>query len=269
MNYLLPLTSFLSLCFIIFFSLDYATAESIDDSDWSYSVKNGIINTKRSYILVYEFRDYLSGKRTTKKIYVVSQCSNPTYSEKTYGNCNHQISIEPTGLKFSLNTGEDVVIAHTDFDITILGTIDYGCCAPSENTNFYTDTGKYLGEFRGGNFFRRGKNVFTDSYYFNNLTNEHNDLQYLIIDGDPKINQYFIWTIKPNGEMKKQSILLSVSDYGECKGWGFLEVLHNTNERKDNIELELSGLMCEPQTKIFTCQNEASIISCVPQKKHK
>lgn len=112
------------------------------DKSFSSLVKNGINNTKRDYLLVHA-----PGTKQEKNIHIISRCNKPINAEGVYGECTHDIRIQPTNKEFTLRTGEDVVV--TELKATnaplILATIGYGCCMDPSTIRFYSENGKELG----------------------------------------------------------------------------------------------------------------------------
>jgi hypothetical protein len=112
------------------------------DKAFSSSVKNGINNTKRDYLLVHA-----PSTKQEKNIHVISKCEKPVNAEGVYGECTHEVRMQPTNKQFTLRTGEDVVMTElktTDAPL-IFATIGYGCCMDPSTVRFYSESGKYLG----------------------------------------------------------------------------------------------------------------------------
>jgi len=132
------MTALLASCLLFVSNISAGEASTAISS----SIRNGIEHTKRDYLLVHA-----SGTKQEKSIHVISKCNKPVGAEGVYGECTHEVEIRPGDLKFTLTTGEDVVMADlkTKEAPMILATIGYGCCMDPSIVRFYSDRGKYWG----------------------------------------------------------------------------------------------------------------------------
>jgi hypothetical protein len=229
------------------------------DNDWDYSIQNGMEKTKRSYLLVYAPQT-----QQERHISVVSQCSKPHLTEGTYGKCSHRINIQPTNKIFSVDTGEDVVIVNSSFDSLILGTIEYGCCAGSDTVRFYTENGSYLGRLATMSPSKSRNNVITDMFDFRNSAGRHENIRYLIVQGDKDDYKYYAWIKENKKEMVKIPILMTISDKKKCDEW-YLTDFTKYYDHHD-ITLTLEGRFCEKQNRTFSCKQIENTIECTPSK---
>ncbi len=124
------------------FFADTATGGEKAGTAVSSSIKNGIEHTKRDYLLVHA-----AGTKQEKNIHIISRCKKRVGDEGVYGECTHEVRIQPTNVQFTLRTGEDVVMVDLKAKDAplVLASIGYGCCMDPSTVRFYSDSGKYLG----------------------------------------------------------------------------------------------------------------------------
>lgn len=223
-------------------------------SGWSYTVEKGVEKSRRSYLLVYH-----PGTKEEKKISVVSTCRKPQHSEAAYGKCTHSLTTRPGGHRFSLKTGEDVVIADSSSDSLILGTIEYGCCGGPDRVSFYTERGDYLGRISTLNL-SKGSNVITGVLDLRNSTGRNDSTKYFVVQDEKNDFAYSAWISEHGGKPRKLPIVLEIFNRGACDEW-YLSNFDKYADRTD-ITLALEGRFCEKPIRIFSCQREESRIQC-------
>lgn len=246
----------LPICFV---SSIKAGTDIENNSGWSYSIQNGIENSKRTYLLVYS-----PGMKEEKLITVASQCSKPYPSEGAYGICTHDVNIQPSKKNFSLNTGEDVIIVSSPFGFLILGTMDYGCCGGPNVAKFYTDTGEYLGKLNTITPSKNSKNVITDITDFQNSTGRFEKTNYFVVQDDKNNLQYYAWVKENDKPITKIPIIFTIANKKKCDEW-YLSDFTKYEDRQD-ITLTLEGRFCENQKRTFSCQKEEKAIHCMPRQ---
>jgi hypothetical protein len=261
LNFLL-MSLFVIFFFIFSFSLPALAGKGVVGS-WSYSVKNGTEKTKRTYLLVYE-----PGAKQEKTITVTSQCERPFPSESTYGKCTHNISIQSAGTKFSLNTGEDVVMVQFTWEAPlILATIGYGCCAGPDKVRFYTDKGKYLGAIRGDSVERRAnyQNLIARTFDMGN-GERYGKRIYLVLENEKSESGFEAWVYETVGKTWKLPVSLTIPEGAICEDWYISEFVAY-GDRHDII-LKLKGDRCGKEEGMkdlfFSCLPSDKEINCQP-----
>lgn len=236
-----------------------------NNSGWSYYIRNGIEESKRSYLLVFH-----PGRKEQKQINVVTTCSKNFDNDGVYGICNHDIFIEPEKQKLLLNTGEDVVVSTSNFDFLIIGTISYGCCALADTIKFYTENGLYLGRLYGLDI-SKGRNTITDTidlrnHSRNSRRGRSENIDFFVVQDDNDDLKYSAWVKEPDdkSQMRKIPIIFNMSNKDTCEEW-YLTNFVRYYDRKD-ITFTLEGRFCEKQERTFNCQMEEDKINCTPSQ---
>ena len=245
------------------------------DYGWSYSVKHNIERTKRTYLLVANSMQ--RGK--ARQITVISKCRKDMSSEGVYGTCTHNIHIHSTKKKFTIKTGEDVVLINPVWDTPlILGTIGYGCCGAPNGVSFYTEHGKYLGSIRTYDISQYVSNTITGIYYFENSVYDEQE-GCIAVEDDSKENYYYAWVKNGRNKFTKVPILYSISNKKDCAFW-VLTAFTNYGDRH-GITMKLSGKRCSLKDDLnrevvslddrevsFDCYREEGIFNCYPYKEN-
>ena len=262
-----PLSFFLiTLSFISYFSPSLVIADEKCQNTWEYSIQNGFEYSKRSYLLVY--RPQTDQER---RINVFSQCRKALSVEGIYGTCTHALHIQPTNVKFALNTGEDVVLVQASWDAAlIIGTFEYGCCGGPDTVRFYSERGKYLGSIDGARLRTRFnyENMITRILDAGNSTRYGWPIYFAVkIEGQDTKFQAIV--IDGTDKMVRIPILFTIPNKGKCREW-YLSEFINYGDRKD-LTLKMSGFFCENEEgvreQVFRCSVSEKAITCTTENK--
>jgi hypothetical protein len=239
-------------------ALLYADSSGLLKEKWSYQIEGEIGITERTYLLVYG-----DDATNLKKIHVVSKCQKIISSESTYGECTHQISLSSNKKKYTLKTGEDVVLVKSPTDILLIGTLNYGCCAGPDYIEIYTKNGAYLGIIEGFNLSKRANR--------NNILERLFDLRntarnFMLIQQQNSFNFEAI-AFKNDGSSQKISVQVDIKGKDKCDYW-HIEDFVQYGDVKD-ITLNVSGFFCHaniPEEQSFLCKPKNNIIECFLKK---
>jgi len=235
-----------------------------NDAKWTYTVQNGIEKSKRSYLLVSD-----PDSKEEKRFSVISTCEKQLRAEGVYGTCVHQINNETDKVKFTLKTGEEVIMAGIIRDAPlILATVEYGCCAGPDIIRFYTETGKYLGsktEYLDCNRINK-RNVIRSKSDFG-FGPFYDGRSYLLVSPDEKSNDLkaIIW--ESGRLIGSIPVELSFPNKELCPAWT-IEQFDGYRDSK-YLTLTLRGIECDTDKAIFNCSVSKEKMTCLPKTQAK
>jgi hypothetical protein len=243
-----------------------AASAGTTEGKWSYTVKNGIEQSVRTYLLVYE-----PGTHKERRVTVVSRCEKPHRAEGTYGKCSHNVTVQPMNGDFTLTTGEDVAMIRKFAEDAplILATIEYGCCAGPDTVRFYTEKGQYLGaiERYGVSEKANYKNLIARTFDMGNGTSYGNKT-YLLVQAENKEKSFQALVFEKGMKPKRIPVVLTVPAREKCEDW-HIEELEAYGDRQD-ITLKLTGVWCPntegAQERFFSCSASEKAITCLPRE---
>lgn len=280
----LNVISLFALSFFLY-SLTSISAEK-QDHLWSYTLINGAEKTERFYLLMH-FPTFIKEISDTqgKRVYVKSTCVRGLATESSYGTCTHDIDIQPENIKFTLDTGENVVRIYVPpfnkgnndmfameggSEILILGTIEGGCCDSLSVVKYYSEAGKYLGKLskrRASGSFDSG-NQITRTYRQGNTVTYKGKI-YMILDGEDKRGNYEALVFKNGSEPVRIPILFDIPDKDFCEDWNIDDFLYGIGRDGMGLFLKLEGQACNNNTgtlkQEFICSIDDKSITCVHQ----
>jgi hypothetical protein len=256
------------------------------DIGWSYSMSNeGWETTMRSYLLMHNppLIKSLDQANKGKKIYVKSTCGKGYATEGIYGQCTHEIDIQPGSVKFTIKGGGEVVRIYVPLvnpsedremmavddgsSILILGTVEPGCCDSPTVVSYYTETGKYIGKLTkrraSGSY---GGNAITGTFRQGNVE-AYNGKIYMILDREDGNKGYEAMVFKDGLSTGRIPVSLQIPDESFCEDWNIERFLYGIGKNGMGVFLTLEGQACNNDTGIFqrhfTCSIDDNAITCV------
>jgi hypothetical protein len=230
----------------------------------SYVLEDGIEKSRRSYLLVYE-----PEKDTKRQVSVVSECEKPFQEEGVYGKCKHHISVAPTGKVSTVETGEDVVMIATAWDMPlILGTIDYGCCAAPLSIAFYKEDGERLGALKKPPRALHSLygNTITRLWDLGNSAGRYGKTQFFVTQDDHKDDLFYALKKESGSTLSKVPILYKNANEAKCDEWFLGDFVKSRDQ--DEITFILEGFFCNNGTeggyekKLYSCYEKDKGIEC-------
>jgi hypothetical protein len=235
------------------------------DNKWSYSIENDVETSERSYLLVH-----LPTTKEERRINVKSRCQKPYPSEGAYGKCIHKIEIQPTNKKFTLNTGEDVVmISFTWNNPLILGTIEYGCCGGQDIVRFYTENNDYLGYIEKFNISKQPhyNNLILRTFDMGNATRDGSKI-YMLMKKDNNHDLLEALVFESIEKRKIIPVLLPIQGEEKCGVWLIKEFIKYGD--KPDMTLKMEGNICKEEVneeQFFNCKEIEKGLNCINEKK--
>lgn len=257
---------FIILLLLLMSLLSCASFSNKIDKNWACYIDNDVAKSKRYYLIV----SYDHSTNDERKINVTSECQIPVGLEGVYGECIHNIFIQPTNKSLTIDTGEDVVIIdlpNENFPL-IFGTIRYGCCGGPDTVNFYTENGKYIGALEGFNLLARAntENVMIRSFDMKNVISIKKKI-YMIVEKEYNSNDYQVAVIDNSDNIKMIPLVLPISDQEKekCDFW-HIDDFWPYSDRED-ITLKIKASFCHYEVfeeQEYSCYEAEDGIICLP-----
>lgn len=231
-------------------------------STQSYSLKNDIEKTVRSYLLISK-----ANSPERKNVFVTSKCEKPFMSEIAYGKCEHTVAVTPPEKTIKITGGEEVIIVASPWEGALfLGTVEYGCCGSASTVRIYDDAGNPIGSLEKMGISKLGTNSFTSEGELGNYTGKSDQTEkYFVIQDEQQSGNFQALKKGKAGEFIKLPVNYQNPNTEKCDLWFWDNI--QRYYQKDYLTLVMKGDRCENvkeglAKKIYHCNEKNDALEC-------